>query len=256
MTKGLDITLTSRSRLDSIMANMGSAALLADKRVVIFDLFFTLVSPDIDDDEFPPTYEVLGVDKMAWREQVFGTSNARLTGGEMDPYRIVGNMARAIDPSISDSTIRDATEQRIARFERVLMSVPETTISVLDALRTSDIKTALITNADVIETQGWDASPLASLFDVCIFSWRVGYAKPDIRIYNHCLERLGVSSSEAIFVGDGGSDELKGARAAGLTSIFVTGLMPELSDAEVRDRKSCADYTIGEIPELLPLLLA
>ena len=132
---------------------MHIAEVVASKHAVIFDLFFTLVSTDDEVNEFPPTYEILGVEKAMWRQQTFGTSNMRLSGAETDPYEIVGSMAHAIDPEISTAVIRDATEQRIARFEHILLNIPDTTISTLLAIRQSGLKTALVTNADAIETR-------------------------------------------------------------------------------------------------------
>ena len=230
---------------------MNVADAVASKDAVIFDLFFTLVSTDIEVDEFPPTHEVLGVDKAMWRQQTFGTSNARLTGAEMDPYKIVGSMAHAIDPMVSATVIRDATEQRIHRFERILLNVPDTTISTLMALRQSGLKTALVTNADTIETRAWDKSPLAPLFDVTVMSWEVGFVKPDARIYNHCLNLLSVPAAKGVFVGDGGSRELSGAKAVGLTAVFAKGLMPELTEQEVQSREDDADFTIDGLHELI-----
>jgi putative hydrolase of the HAD superfamily len=223
---------------------------VATKDAVIFDLFFTLVSTDIKVEEFPPTHEVLGVDKAMWRQQTFGTSSARLTGAEMDPYKIVGSMAHAIDPMISSTVIREATDQRIHRFEHILLNVPDTTISTLKTLRRSGHKTALVTNADSIETRAWDKSPLAPLFDVTVMSWEVGFVKPDARIYNHCLDLLGIPAARAVFVGDGGSRELWGAKAVGLSAVFAKGLMPELTEQEIRSREDDADYTIDGLHEL------
>lgn len=222
------------------------------KSGVFFDLFFTLVSTDVEDDKFPRTEEVLGVDKSAWRRQVFGTSHARLTGAETDPYQIVESMAHAIDPGIPGSVIREATDQRIARFEHVLTNVPESSLFVLDALRRAGLKIGLITNADIIETRAWEHSPLAPLFDATVLSWRVGFAKPDARIYRHGLELLNLSASQCVFVGDGGSDELSGAQAVGLTSVFTTSLMPELTPGEIRQRESHADHVVDKLEELLP----
>ncbi len=132
---------------------MHIAEVVASNHAVIFDLFFTLVSTDDEVNEFPPTYEILGVEKAMWRQQTFGTSNMRLSGAETDPYEIVGSMAHAIDPEISTAVIRDATEQRIARFEHILLTIPDATISTLLAIRQSGLKTALVTNADAIETR-------------------------------------------------------------------------------------------------------
>ncbi len=227
---------------------MSISTVVGEKRAVLFDLFATLVSPD----KAPgvPTYEIL--EKSDRRKQTFGSSHARLTSDDMDPYQIIGSMARAIDPDISDSLIRDATDQRIARFEAILMNAPASTLTVLESIRSYGIRTALISNADLIETNGWGRSPLAPLFDCTVFSWQVGYAKPDKRIYFHCLDQMKLRPSEAAFVGDGGSDELSGARAIGLTTVFAKGLMPELACTEVRERESIAHHVVDALGELLP----
>lgn len=228
---------------------MDLANAVASKKAIIFDLFFTLVSPD--DDQSPPTWELLGIDKPSWRNQTFSSSSARLTGDQRDPYEIVRSMAHAVDASISASVIQDATDQRIARFARILNKVPESTLATLTALRNRGLRTALISNADTIETHAWESSPLSTLFDVTVFSWQVGAAKPDAKIYNHCLDLLELSAPQSMFVGDGGSEELSGARELGLTPVFARGLMPEMSAEEIRDRESCATYTIDSLEELI-----
>jgi len=171
---------------------MHESAIISGKSAVIFDLFFTLVTTDIADDELPPTHTALGVAKAAWREQIFSHYHERVTGAETDPYRILESLAHAIDPAIPEAVIRVAAEQRIVRFERILTNVPEATLAVLTALREQGVKTALISNSDFIETQAWERSSLAPLFDTAILSWQIGLARPDPKIYHRCLERLGL----------------------------------------------------------------
>ena len=76
-------------------------------------------------------------------------------------------------------------------------------------------------------------------------------AKPDARIYKYCLDSLSMSASQGVFVGDGGSDELAGARAVGLLPIFVTGMAPALTEREISIRKSSAAHVIHDLEELL-----
>ena len=72
------------------------------------------------------------------------------------------------------------------------------------------------------EGTGWrNVVPLDELFDVVIESSKVGYRKPDARIYELACEQLGVEPSEAIFVGDGANDELEGARRVGMHAILI-----------------------------------
>lgn len=66
----------------------------------------------------------------------------------------------------------------------------------------------------------WEQSPLFKYFNDAIFSCNVGLLKPDKQIYELALQRLNVSPEECLFVGDGGSNELCGAKSAGLISFF------------------------------------
>ena len=61
-----------------------------------------------------------------------------------------------------------------------------------------------------------------------------------------------IPAGEAVFVGDGGSDELQGARDAGMITIMVTGVMKELWPARVTARLNQADYVIETLEELVP----
>ena len=225
----------------------------ATTRAVVFDLFATLVSPDASG--FPGavrgSWEALGVAKADWRAQTFAEANRRLTGQVDDPFEIVRTMAHAIDPSISETRIRRASDERQARFRALLTHVPAESLTVLAALRERGIKTALITNADVIETAAWSDSPLDGMFDHVVFSWQVGVAKPDPAIYRHCLDSLDVPAACACFVGDGGSRELDGARSVGMTTVFTRQYLPIDDPEEIARRTALAHFTVDRLDELL-----
>jgi putative hydrolase of the HAD superfamily len=70
-------------------------------------------------------------------------------------------------------------------------------------------------------------------FDVVVESAVEGLRKPDPRIYEVTLERLGVSATEAIFLDDLGIN-LKPARELGIATIKVTD--PDLALAELSTR--------------------
>jgi FMN phosphatase YigB (HAD superfamily) len=57
-----------------------------------------------------------------------------------------------------------------------------------------------------------------------------------------------------VFVGDGGSDELQGARAVGLRTVFVSGVIEELWPERIEPRRAVADHHVRWVPELLPWL--
>lgn len=226
---------------------------VAGKRAIIFDLFHTLTSLESTwGGSRPLTHAMLGVTREAWDRQLHEHSQERLTGVQTNAYEIVGRMARAIDPAITDDLVRRATDNRIARFAGALIQMPVPVQETVRVLRKSGKKIGLISNADVMEMAAWSQCPIHDQFDSTLFSCQVGWAKPDARIYLQCLEELGVSSAEAVFVGDGGSNELEGAKAVGLTTVMITGIIRNIWPERISERRAHADFLIEELSEILP----
>ena len=78
--------------------------------------------------------------------------------------------------------------------------------SVVDCalrLRADGCRTALVTNNAAEFRDGWRKSiPVDELFDVIVDSSEEGVRKPDPRIFERTLERLGVEASRAVFLDD------------------------------------------------------
>jgi putative hydrolase of the HAD superfamily len=226
-------------------------AVVGGARAVIFDLFHTLTSASSTWIGGPTTAEILGLSDEEWTRRVFQSPRDRLVGNERDPIAIMAKLARSLDPNISDAVIERAAARRLERFERALTKIPQPSIDVLTGLRARNKKTGLISNADVTEVAAWDQSPLAPLFDSTIMSCHAGYAKPDREIYELSLKELGVDPGEAIFVGDGGSRELEGAKQVGLTTVMMTGVIKDRWPQKIAERREHADYEIDALTELL-----
>jgi putative hydrolase of the HAD superfamily len=227
-----------------------AASIIHSKKAVLFDLFHTLLSLEKAAPGLPDTPTVLGVSSSAWYECLFNNTRARLVGEIRDPVAIVADIAHGVDPTISIDRIRAATESRIARFATALANMPDASRQVLRAMKDRGKRIALCSNADALEMAAWDRCPIAPLFDVTIFSCNEGCMKPEREIYDLCLRRLGVEAEEAVFVGDGGSRELEGARAAGLTTIMVAEHIRPLWPEQIPDRARHADAVIERLAEL------
>ena len=225
---------------------------VARGRAVLFDLFHTLTTVESSwGNGLPTTSAMLGVDREAFHKQLFLHSRSRLTGEERDPFRIVAAMARAIDPDIPDATIEAAVGNRTRKFAAAVLDIPRETRETLAELKRAGKKLGLISNADVMEAAAWDRSPIAGLFDTAVLSCEVGMAKPEPGIYRLCLARLGVEADQAVFVGDGGSDELRGAREVGLTTVMITGAIRELWPGKIEPRRADADFVVERLSELV-----
>ena len=221
---------------------------------VIFDLFHTLTGLESEWSDLPWTSDVLGIDRRLWTEYLTMRSRWRLIGEERDPYTIVERLAHEVDPTIPEARIREATRVRIQRFRDSLHRIPERNIDALRRIRAAGFKLGLISNADTMEVAAWADSPIAGLFDAEIFSCEAGCAKPDPEIFRKCLDALELTPGVCLFVGDGGSNELAGAKEVGLSTVFVSEVVAELWPDRIPDRKSISDHHIVEVPEILDLL--
>jgi FMN phosphatase YigB (HAD superfamily) len=99
--------------------------------------------------------------------------------------------------------------------------------------------------------------PLRAYFDDVVFSHEVGFVKPDPEIYLTACERLGVEPGHCIFVGDGGSGELPGAAAVGMTPYCATWFSRHWSetDGEELYPPGARDYSrIATLSDLLPIV--
>jgi YjjG family noncanonical pyrimidine nucleotidase len=61
---------------------------------------------------------------------------------------------------------------------------------------------------------------IAPLVDAIVISEAVGVHKPDPRIFELTLERLGCAAVQAVMVGDSWATDIEGARSAGLSAVW------------------------------------
>jgi putative hydrolase of the HAD superfamily len=96
----------------------------------------------------------------------------------------------------------------------------------------------------------WDRLAVAPLVDATVFSVLVGRRKPHASLYRAVCRQLGVTPSRALYVGDGGSNELSGARSVGIQAIRLVA--PDAIDALVYDAEE--DWS-GPVIESLGALI-
>lgn len=219
-------------------------------QAICFDLFNTLVNvARVPQSVGPLTADILGLDHEIWREACFGAHHeiCRPTRG-LDNLR---RMVRAIDPAIPDARIRQAAAARQRRFDHALREVDPRTLIILERLRATGYRLVLISNASTDEVCAWPASPLAPLFEHSLFSCEVGASKPDDAIYRQALDRLSLPAAACLFVGDGGSDEHRGARASGMTPVWLTEhIRPRRRQQMQADLAGIVAATVNGLAEL------
>lgn len=190
---------------------------------VFFDLYETLIT------EFEPSRrprpsvaQQLGIAREAFDSEWRARRERRMCGMLPDYPATLREIRQAVGRQPNEEMIRQLHAERLAAkaapFARVDAEVEE----ALRHLRRLDLKLGLISNCAREEVAAWEGCPLAAYFRDAVFSYQAGQAKPDRAIYRLAARRLGVAPGRALFVGDGGSDELAGAASAGMTPYWAT----------------------------------
>jgi phosphoglycolate phosphatase-like HAD superfamily hydrolase len=99
----------------------------------------------------------------------------------------------------------------------------------------------------------FDPSVTDMVIDAEVFSCEVGHVKPEPAIFHHALDRIGLPAADCVFVGDGGSNELEGARSVGLRTVFVSGVIAHSWPERIAPRAAVADHHVERVPDLLGL---
>ncbi|MGA3174272.1 MAG: HAD family hydrolase [Syntrophorhabdales bacterium] len=71
---------------------------------------------------------------------------------------------------------------------------------------------------------------LAGAFEVVIDSGRVGFSKPDHRIFGLALDRLGLPPGQVIFVGDSYERDMVPSKELGIKTIWLKGPNPRVPE--------------------------
>jgi HAD superfamily hydrolase (TIGR01549 family) len=141
-----------------------------------------------------------------------------------------------------------ATVQEYQRTTNIWEHVPHFVPPALRELRRRGLKLVVVSNANGTLRQVFRRLGLDVLVDVMVDSAEEGFEKPDRRLFELALKRVGSKAEGTLHVGDFYHIDVVGARAAGLTSILVdeAGLYPDADCARIR--------SIAELPTFVAQL--
>ncbi|HLZ07030.1 MAG TPA: HAD-IA family hydrolase, partial [Chloroflexota bacterium] len=218
-------------------------------RAVIFDLYNTLIHETGFDDCLQKLADTIGVSLEAYLALRQNTLQGAIEGR----FATAEDRTRAILAGLGRTT-GDGLDKRVTDLERewrlTRVRIFPATLPTLRTLRERKIPIGLV--SDCSELMGravLDRLELFPLLDAVALSYEVGWAKPAREIYDRAISLLGVDPTECLFVGDGGSDEIAGARAIGMTTARI-----DQDGAEGRNHfPSPADYVIVRLDEIFEL---
>ncbi|MGQ9493501.1 MAG: HAD family hydrolase [Anaerolineae bacterium] len=91
----------------------------------------------------------------------------------------------------------------------------------LERLKRQGYRMSVISNADGHVAQELDYVGLAHYFEEIFDSHLIGYAKPDPRLFEHALAKLGLRPAECLFVGDVYYVDVLGANRVGIAALHL-----------------------------------
>ena len=90
---------------------------------------------------------------------------------------------------------------------------------------------------------------LTQYFGPIVVSGDHGFRKPDARLFEYALEKMGVSAAQTVYVGNDMFRDIYGARQVGMRTIMFD------SDQGTKEYEDCApDYRITDHRDLLEFL--
>ena len=172
-------------------------------------------------------------------------------GALMDACRMLG-----VEPS--QDRIRAGAELRYA-YTRDALSPRPGTVETISTLKDSGCRVGLISNCGEEVSRLWHSTPFAPLVDAAVLSFDAGLAKPDPRIYDLAVGRLGGREVSTLAPAAKGRDDIGDgirrcelrlcASRAGMTAV----LMRAPYDQADGGREGWKGETISDIRDVFGL---
>ena len=182
------------------------------RRAVLLDVFGTLVHFGIKRRPFVTLMRNLERD----REGLLRARRRLMTS----PFPSLRAAAEFLDQEPAEADIRAAERE----LEEHLASchLAEGALPLLRQLRAEGFALALISNLASAYVPVLRRLGIRQLVDEAAYSCEVGMVKPDPAIYRLVLENLGVAPQDATMVGNSIRADVLGAKAAGLSAVWIT----------------------------------
>jgi putative hydrolase of the HAD superfamily len=191
-------------------------------KAVIFDYFGTLTVATEASTRRAGAERVavaLGVDPSQFFQTITSTFTERSTGRAGDMRQTMAWVAERCggQPSAAQldaaCAVRRTVEATYARKTR-----PDAA-ATLRLLRERGLRIGVISDCTHELPELWSDLAVAPWVDATVFSVVVGERKPHPSLYRSVCAQLGVPLDEVVYVGDGGSNELTGARSLGIPAV-------------------------------------
>jgi len=227
-------------------------------RGVRFDLFHTLVDTEhlrqAGYHATAPISDLLELELRPFRHWWDGTSYER----ETTSVDVVDVVERYPDGRRLTSGERVTIDGYLGVARDDVLRSPEPEMVSLIGRVAANVRVGVLSNCYEREVRCWPESPFASLTHSFTRSCDIGVMKPEAEAYRQAPTALDVPAGEAIYVGNGASEELVGAAGFGLARVVHCNVfdrhngLVDISEQQRRARQG--DVSVDTIDELAGVL--
>jgi putative hydrolase of the HAD superfamily len=174
---------------------------------------------------------------------------AKVRGREFNSLELLARFHRRMGLPVDEGLLRELSwlwYEPVTRHTHVEADLKPT----LEAMRGAGLRLGVLSNTFVpgfVHDRHLEMEGLLEFFPVRVYSSEVGYRKPDRRIFEAALGRLGVAARETLFVGDLIKTDIVGARRMGMRTALKQPF------ANLRPHR-IADHVIRRISDLAAVL--
>lgn len=210
---------------------------MSTTKVVTFDCAQTLIAVDwrpaalavecaiavglnFNEQEAGPVYDKLL--RSRWAE--FQELNLQRDERETDAFwhRLSLDWAEAYGlPATRVADMVALAEERLFGDQSTVFSLFDDVVPCLEALKAAGIRLGVVSNWDISLHKTLRVFGLYDYFEAVVASMEEGIEKPDQRLFQIALDRLGAQPHESVHVGDNPLDDLKGAKSAGMRAYVI-----------------------------------
>ena len=210
-------------------------------KAILFDSWGTLIENGVKPSPLRQVQEILRV-RLPFSEFVQQFEKSFMT-------RKYTDLGEAFYAAIDDLGIRVApfvVEKLIGLWNKnMLFAKPFEDITELTKLK-QKYKIGMISNTDPFSlTPVLEKHDLTKYFDAVVLSCDAGVLKTDPKMYELCLQQLGVSKDECVMVGDSMQTDIEGAKRAGIRAILMDRKDRREYDEKVTSLKQLAEVLGG-----------
>ena len=175
---------------------------------------------------------------------------ARVTGKEFNSLDVMARFARKWGYELSEAENLELAWRFYKPLSKAATVAPGTR-ETLAVLAGRGLKLAVVSNTFLprsVLDRHLDTVSLGDLIETRVYSSEVVYRKPNLKIFQLALERVGLDAENTLFVGDSPKADISGAHRAGMITV-----LRELPRRR-KPMRVAPDHSLTDMTELLQIV--